>query len=63
MTGDALVRELQERYPGIRAILMSGYSDEHLEERVRTDGSLPLMRKPFSTKELARRVREVLDAP
>jgi hypothetical protein len=42
---------------------MSGYSDEHLEERVRTDGSLPLMRKPFSTKELARRVREVLDAP
>jgi len=62
MTGDTLVWELQERYPGIRAILMSGYSDEHLEERVRTDGSLPLMRKPFSTKELARRVREVLDA-
>jgi len=62
MTGDALVRELQERYPGIRAILMSGYSDEQLEERVRTDGSLPMMRKPFSTKELARRVREVLDS-
>jgi len=62
MTGDALVRQLKERYPGIRAILMSGYSDEHLEERVRTDGTVPLMRKPFSTKELARRVREVLDA-
>ncbi len=62
MTGDTLVEQLQGRYPGIRAILMSGYSDEHLEERVRTDGSLPMMRKPFSTKELARRVREVLDS-
>jgi CheY-like chemotaxis protein len=62
MTGDELVRRLQARSPEIRAILMSGYSNEHLEARVRTDGSLPMMRKPFSTKELARRVREVLDA-
>ncbi|MGD2114760.1 MAG: PAS domain S-box protein [Acidobacteriota bacterium] len=62
MTGDELVRRLQARCPEIRAILMSGYSDEHLEARVRTDGRLPMMRKPFSTKEFARRVREVLDA-
>lgn len=62
MNGDELVRRLKGRFPGLRAILMSGYSNEHLEERVRTDGHLPMMRKPFSTKEFARRVREVLDA-
>ena len=62
MSGDELVRRLRERQPAVRALLMSGYSDEHLEERVRVDGSLPLMRKPFSTKEFARRVRQMLDA-
>jgi len=61
MNGDELVRRLKGRFPGLRAILMSGYSNEHLEERVRTDGHVPMMRKPFSTKEFARKVREVLD--
>jgi PAS domain S-box-containing protein len=62
-SGYQLSRELRERHPGLKVILMSGYSDETLEDRiVAADQSLPVMRKPFSTKLFARRVREVLDA-
>jgi len=62
-SGYQLSRELRERHPGLKVILMSGYSDETLEDRiVAADQSLPVMRKPFSTKLFAKRVREVLDS-
>ncbi len=60
-TGDELARRLVELYPQIRIILMSGYSDESLEERISADLDLPILRKPFSTKDLVRQVRQVLD--
>ncbi len=60
-TGDELARRLVRIYPEIRIILMSGYSDESLEERIATELELPILRKPFSTKELVRLVRQVLD--
>jgi PAS domain S-box-containing protein len=63
-SGYQLSRELRERHPELRVILMSGYSDETLEDRIVAAGDqgLPVMRKPFSTKVFARRVREVLDS-
>ncbi|HSL83328.1 MAG TPA: PAS domain S-box protein [Thermoanaerobaculia bacterium] len=64
-SGYQLSRELREAHPGLKVILMSGYSDETLEERIVAAGDehLPVLRKPFSTKGFAHRVREVLDTP
>jgi PAS domain S-box-containing protein len=64
-SGYQLSRELRASHPDLKVILMSGYSDDTLEERIVAAGDqgLPVLRKPFSTKGFAHRVREVLDAP
>ncbi len=62
LTGDELARRLVKLYPSVRVILMSGDSDESLEERIAADLDLPILRKPFSTKDLVRQVRRALDS-
>ncbi|HEX6201315.1 MAG TPA: PAS domain S-box protein [Thermoanaerobaculia bacterium] len=64
-SGYQLSRELRASHPDLKVILMSGYSDDTLEERIVAAGDqgLPVLRKPFSTKGFAHRVREVLDTP
>ncbi len=62
MTGPELVDELAARGHPVKALYMSGHHDEVIEEhgvRVR-DGAL--LRKAFTPAELARKVREALDA-
>jgi CheY-like chemotaxis protein len=60
-------RELADRLalhrPGLRTLYISGYTDDSVANHgVATDGPAYLA-KPFSAEELARKVREVLDAP
>jgi len=61
MTGTELVSTLKRWYPKLRAILISGYS----EELINTKGSVPAgvryMPKPFSMRDLAQTVRQALD--
>ncbi len=60
MSGTELACRLLAEHPGMRVVLMSGYTDEVVADR----GVLEVggyLQKPFSTKELARTVREVLD--
>jgi PAS domain S-box-containing protein len=54
----ARVRVLQ---PGIRALFMSGYTDEALTAQFEGDPSVVLLEKPFDRQSLAVRVRQVLD--
>lgn len=61
MTGRDLARRLTEERPQLVVLLMSGYSDEILEERGAADADRAFIQKPFSTKDLARAVRELLD--
>ncbi len=62
MSGSVLVQRLAAERPHLAVLLMSGYSDEILKERSATDSDRAFIQKPFSTKELARTVRELLDA-
>ena len=62
MTGKALAERLAADRPQIAVLLMSGYSDEILEERGATDSEHAFIQKPFSTKDLARTVRRLLDS-
>jgi two-component system cell cycle sensor histidine kinase/response regulator CckA len=59
MRGPAVAARVQAEAPEVRVLYVSGYSDEFL------DGSLrgaAFLGKPFTPAELARKVREVLDA-
>ena len=62
MTGKQLAANLLDERPGLAVLLMSGYSDEVLEERGASNTEGAFIQKPFSTKDLARKVREVLEA-
>jgi signal transduction histidine kinase/CheY-like chemotaxis protein len=58
MNGPQLAAEARRRQPGLKVLLTSGYADALTGERP----ELPLLPKPYRKPELARKVREVLDA-
>jgi PAS domain S-box-containing protein len=60
MNGVALVAQLRERYPDVRALFMTGYSEEAAASYGVVSGAALLM-KPFVISELAARIRSVLD--
>jgi PAS domain S-box-containing protein len=61
MGGGALAARIQELYPGIRVLFISGYTDSALIQHGKLAGGTEFMHKPFSPADLARKVRELLD--
>ena len=61
MNGRAMVERLVTRYPDARILFMSGYTDDALLPLGVAPGDVAFVNKPFTPKELAERVREVLD--
>jgi PAS domain S-box-containing protein len=59
MTGAALAERLASQRPEVRVVLMSGYSDPDTEASLPAD--VPILHKPFPTRDLLRLVRQVLD--
>jgi hypothetical protein len=57
-----VVAELRHRRPGLKALYLSGYTDEAIVRHGVLEGGVPFLQKPFSVDGLARKVREVLDA-
>ena len=61
MDGATVLQKLDERFPGLRVIFMSGYDEAHLARyRVFDNSRVVLLRKPFENAVLARRIRELL---
>lgn len=58
MPGPALVEQLSRRHPRLRVLFLSGYAGD---ASILPDASF--LQKPFTPSTLARKVREVLDAP
>jgi PAS domain S-box-containing protein len=64
MGGPELVARLHEKRPDLPVIFISGYTGGQLpESQLASGGITEFMPKPFTPRELARRVREVLDRP
>ncbi|MGO9481815.1 MAG: PAS domain S-box protein [Candidatus Kryptoniota bacterium] len=60
MNGRELAEKLQSLYPSLRILFMSGYTSDAIARRDVLDEGVNFIQKPFSTKDLAFRVREAL---
>ena len=63
MSGPAVAEALSALRPSIRVLYMSGYTDEAIVKTGVLDEGKPFLQKPFTPMQLAKRIREVLDAP
>lgn len=58
--GPTMMQEIKRQRPGIKAIFISGYSEERLKESFESGEAVFFLPKPFSLKQLAEKVKEVL---
>jgi two-component system cell cycle sensor histidine kinase/response regulator CckA len=62
MDGPSLVREVRETHPDMKVIFISGYTEDSFRKRLDTDAEIHFLPKPFSLKQLAGKVKEVMSA-
>jgi CheY-like chemotaxis protein len=62
-SGRELARRLAESRPDTRVLYVSGYTDDAIVRHGMLEPGLAFLQKPFTPDVLARKVREVLDAP
>ena len=61
MNGRELAKHLISLYPKLKRLFMSGYTANVIAHHGVLEAGVRFMQKPFSTKEIAARVREALD--
>ncbi|MBV5326801.1 MAG: response regulator, partial [Chlorobium sp.] len=61
MNGKALSHRLLELVPGIKVMYMSGYTANVIAHHGILDEGINFLQKPFSRRELAAKIREILD--
>jgi PAS domain S-box-containing protein len=59
--GPTLARIVHDSYPKTRVLLMSGYTHRVISRDNQLDDGVEVIAKPFHNKDLARKIREVLD--
>jgi two-component system cell cycle sensor histidine kinase/response regulator CckA len=62
MGGSELVAQLEMVRPGIKALFVSGYTDNAIVHHGILDSNVAFLQKPFTVESLACKVREVIDA-
>jgi two-component system, cell cycle sensor histidine kinase and response regulator CckA len=62
MSGPDLVRQISRICPATRVLYISGYTDEAIVHHGIPESGAAFLQKPFVPDQLARKVREVLDA-
>jgi CheY-like chemotaxis protein len=63
MSGRDLAERLKALQPSLRVLYISGYTDDMLAHHGVLESNVFLLQKPFAPDELAKKLREVLDAP
>jgi signal transduction histidine kinase len=61
MSGPELIEQVRSIRPDIKVLFMSGYTDETVMRHGILAAGVPFLQKPFSSTQLATKVREVLD--
>jgi two-component system cell cycle sensor histidine kinase/response regulator CckA len=60
MDGPGLIRVVRETHPDMKVIFISGYTEDSFRKRLDTDAAIHFLPKPFSLKQLATKVKEVM---
>ena len=60
MSGAEVTRRLQEERPGIKVLLMSGYTEDEVIRRGIVSSSVPFVQKPFVLADFAQAVRDAI---
>jgi two-component system cell cycle sensor histidine kinase/response regulator CckA len=60
LDGPVLVREVREICPDIKVIFISGYTEDAFRRRLDSEGNIDFLPKPFSLKQLAAKVKDVI---
>jgi two-component system cell cycle sensor histidine kinase/response regulator CckA len=60
MDGPTLVKELRSTHPDMKVIFISGYTEDSFRKRLGDERDIHFLPKPFSLKQLAGKVKEVL---
>ncbi len=60
MDGPTLVREIMRKKPDTKVVFISGYTEDKFREQLREGEVVHFLSKPFSLKQLASKVKEVL---
>ena len=63
MSGRDLADRLKRRWPGIKVLFMSGYTDDTVVHHGVLEKDAEFIQKPFSPDQLAMKVRGMLAAP
>ncbi|WP_419912804.1 cell cycle histidine kinase CckA [Hoeflea sp.] len=62
MDGPTLLRELRKDYPDMKFIFVSGYAEDAFAKNLPENAQFGFLPKPFSLKQLATAVKEVIDS-
>ncbi|HEV2547320.1 MAG TPA: ATP-binding protein, partial [Stellaceae bacterium] len=60
MDGPQLVKQVREQHPDMKVIFISGYTEDAFRKRLDRDSDIHFLPKPFSLKQLATKVKEVM---
>jgi len=60
MDGPTLLREVRKELPDLKVVFISGYAEDAFRKNLDPDSAFELLPKPFSLKQLAAKVKEVL---
>jgi len=63
ISGRELAEKLSVRYPGLKVLFMSGYTDDAIVRHGILEEGTAFIQKPFTLDSLSTKVREVLDFP
>jgi PAS domain S-box-containing protein len=61
ISGPDVVERIRELIPGVRVLLMSGYTDDLIARKGALEAGTPFLQKPFTAGRLAERIRQVVD--
>lgn len=61
MDGPTLYKHMQERWPRMKVVFVSGYTEDRLREQFKSGETIHFLGKPFSLKQLASKVKELLE--
>jgi CheY-like chemotaxis protein len=61
MSGSELVAKLKKKAPNLRVLFTSGYTDDEVVRHGVIEANMNFIQKPFSPKDIADKVREIID--